>query len=240
LARKIYAEEQLQQVVVAGVVVVAAPYMLADDVVVDAVAAVEKHIVGVHHVEADGALNGFELHMLRVVAVVVNEMLLPLNVVVVAAGDDVVVAAEVDAAIVVGDRTYTVVALAFAAAVVVAAAAVVALVGAFVAAAIVVVVAEVVVAAVVDTPGPFEIVVVVVDNDGCYLSQKFYGLVHKMWLELFVVLVFAAALAVSTVAEAVVKAVVGLKIVKFLLFWSFRMMKILFDLQPVQMVPHPS
>ena len=52
-----------------------------------------------------------------------------------------------------------------------------------------------------------------------------------MWLELFVVLVFAAALAVSTVAEAVVKAVVGLKIVKFLLFWSFRMMKILFDLQ---------
>ena len=44
-------------------------------------------------------------------------------------------------------------------------------------------------------------------------------------------LVFAAALAVSTVAEAVVKAVVGLKIVKFLLFWSFRMMKILFDLQ---------
>jgi len=241
LARKIYAEEQLQQVVVAGVVVVAAPYMLADDVVVvDAVAAVEKHIVGVHHVEADGALNGFELHMLRVVAVVANEMLLPLNVVVVAAaGDDVVVAAaaEVDAAIVVGDRTYTVVALAFAAAVVVAAA-VVALVGAFVAAAIVVVVAEVVVAAVVDTPGPFEIVVV--DNDGCYLSQKFYGLVHKMWVELFVVLVFAAALAVSTVAEAVVKAVVGLKIVKFLLFWSFRMMKILFDLQPVQMVPHPS
>merc|ERR1712038_1566920 len=173
--------------------------------------------------------------MLRVVAVVVNEMLLPLNVVVVVAAGD----AEVDAAIVVGDRTYTVVALAFAAAVVVAAA-VVALVGAFVAAAIVVVVAEVVVAAVVDTPGPFEIVVVVVDNDGCYLSQKFYGPVHKMWLELFVVLVFAAALAVSTVAEAVVKAVVGLKIVKFLLFWSFRMMKILFDLQPVQMVPHPS
>jgi len=219
--------------------------MLADDVVVvDAVAAVEKHIVDVHHVEADGALNGFEQHMLRVVAVVVNEMLLPLNVVVVAAaGDDVVVAAaaaEVDAAIVVGDRTYTVVALAFAAAVVVAAAAAVfALVGAFVAAAIVVVVAEVVVAAVVDTPGPFEIVVVV-DNDGCYLGQKFYGLVHKMWVELFVVLVFAAALAVSTVAEAVVKAVVGLKIVKFLLFWSFRMMKILFDLQPVQMVPHPS
>jgi len=51
LARKIYAEEQLQQVVVAGVVVVAAPCMLADDVVVDAVAAVEKHIVDVHHVE---------------------------------------------------------------------------------------------------------------------------------------------------------------------------------------------
>lgn len=186
-------------------------------------------------------MNGFELHMLRVVAVVVNEMLLPLNVVVVAAaGDDVVdaAAAEVDAAIVVGDRTYTVVALAFAAAVVVAAA-VVALVGAFAAAAIVVVVAEVVVAAVVDTPGPFEIVVVV-DNDGCYLGQKFYGLVHKMWVELFVVLVFAAALAVSTVAEAVVKAVVGLKIVKFLPLRSFRMMKILFDPQPVQMVPHPS
>merc|ERR1712038_531719 len=142
--------------------------------------------------------------MLRVVAGVVDEMLLPMYVVVVVA------------------------------------AGVVALVGAFVAAAIVVVVAEVVVAAVVDTPGPFEIVVVVVDNDGCYLSQKFYGLVHKMWVELFVVLVFAAALAVSTVAEAVVKAVVGLKIVKFLLFWSFRMMKILFDLQPVQMVPHPS
>ena len=30
-------------------------------------------------------------------------------------------------------------------------------------------------------PGPFEIVVVVavVDNDGCYLNQKSYGLVHK-------------------------------------------------------------
>ena len=30
-------------------------------------------------------------------------------------------------------------------------------------------------------PGPFEIVavVVVVDNVGCYLNQKFYGLVHK-------------------------------------------------------------
>ena len=136
LARKIYAEEQQLQVVVGDVAV--APYVLAD-VVVDAAAAaaaVEKHVVGVHHVEADGALNGFELHMLRVVAAVANEMLLPLNVVVVAAGDEVVVAAaaEVDAAIVVGDRTYIVVALAFAAVVVVAAA-VVALVGAFVAAA---------------------------------------------------------------------------------------------------------
>ena len=146
MARKIYAEEQQLQVVV-GDVAVAPSY--ADDVV-DAAAAVEKHIVGVHHVGADGALNGFELHKPRVVAAVANEMLLPLNVVV-AAGDDVVVAAEVGAAIVVGDRTYIVVALAFAAAVVVAAA-VVALVGAFVAAAIVVVVAEVVVAAVVDTP----------------------------------------------------------------------------------------
>jgi len=179
LARKIYAEEQQLQVVV-GDVAVAPSY--ADDVVdAAAAAAVEKHIVGVHHVGADGALNGFELHKPRVVAAVANEMLLPLNVVV-AAGDDVVVAAEVGAAIVVGDRTYIVVALAFAAAVVVvAAAAVVALVGAFVAAAKVAVVAEVVVAAVVDTPGPFEIVVVVavVDNDGCYLNQKSYGLVHK-------------------------------------------------------------
>jgi len=177
LARKIYAEEQQLQVVV-GDVAVAPSY--ADDVV-DAAAAVEKHIVGVHHVGADGALNGFELHKPRVVAAVANEMLLPLNVVV-AAGDDVVVAAEVGAAIVVGDRTYIVVALAFAAAVVVVAAAVVVLVGAFVAAAKVAVVAEVVVAAVVDTPGPFEIVVVVVavvDNDGCYLNQKSYGLVHK-------------------------------------------------------------
>jgi len=134
LARKIYAEEQQLQVVV-GDVAVAPSY--ADDVVdAAAAAAVEKHIVGVvHHVGADGALNGFELHKPRVVAAVANEMLLPLNVVV-AAGDDVVVAAEVGAAIVVGDRTYIVVALAFAAAVVVvAAAAVVALVGAFVAAA---------------------------------------------------------------------------------------------------------
>ena len=147
MARKIYAEEQQLQVVV-GDVAVAPSY--ADDVV-DAAAAVEKHIVGVHHVGADGALSGFELHKPRVVAAVANEMLLPLNVVV-AAGDDVVVAAEVGAAIVVGDRTYIVVALAFAAAVVVVAAAVVVLVGAFVAAAKVAVVAEVVVAAVVDTP----------------------------------------------------------------------------------------
>jgi len=178
LARKIYAEEQQLQVVV-GDVAVAPSY--ADDVVdaAAAAAAVEKHIVGVHHVGADGALNGFELHKPRVVAAVANEMLLPLNVVV-AAGDDVVVDAEVGAAIVVGDRTYTVVALAFAAAVVVvAAAAVVALVGAFVAAAKVAVAAEVVVAAVADTPGPFEIAVAVVDNDGCYLNQKSYGLVHK-------------------------------------------------------------
>ena len=44
-------------------------------------------------------------------------------------------------------------------------------------------------------------------------------------------LVFVAVLAVSTGAEAVAKAVAGLMIVRFLLFWSFRMMKILFDLQ---------
>ena len=44
-------------------------------------------------------------------------------------------------------------------------------------------------------------------------------------------LVFVAVLAVSTGAEAVAKAVAGLMIVRFLLFWSFRMMKILFDLK---------